>query len=372
MTGGLDLNADVAHFSPWNQPAYSLSAADSTEFYWNPTDAAALPANRRFTNYNFDTTTWDRVFPVAINSWVYARPMKYVEPLPGVPLGQYRYDQHCFIPAQYTGMGTGVWFIPTAYFMTPGFYYGSSNALMTDFWPSGRKKWYSHYQREDNKAWAHLDTPIPEFMGTGGFGGQVVCFSEKYRLVVSPLMGTNQQTGLFDCSHGVVNGTWTLKPSVERGYSYPSNWAYVKIGKSALSNGHPRNRSFMVWFTGGYSAPPVGFNILDLDDPAFPTYKVMKSNLKGYGENYGLHYVPSGNKFYLFGASDTAYCQAITIPDDLSDTAAYVIQDVPLSKAVGVDMTSSYTAAGFVQYVENLDCFVFMAVNRPAKAFFVE
>jgi hypothetical protein len=242
---------------------------------------------------------------------------------------------------------------------------------MTDFWPSGRKKWYSHFQREDNRAWAHLNVPIPEYMGTGGFGGEVVGFCEKYRRVVAPLMGTNGETGVFDASRGVDNGTWSLKARVERGVGSP-DWAYVKIGKSAFSNGHPRNRAFHVWFTGPYNNVPSGFNILDLDDPVYPVYKVMKSGLKGYGERIGLHYVPSRDKFYLFGVGDTAYCQAITIPDDLSDTAAYVIEDVPLSKAAGVDLTSSYTEAGFVQYVESLDCFVFLATSSPAKAFWVE
>ena len=40
--------------------------------------------------------------------------------------------------------------------------------------------------------------------------------------------------------------------------------------------------------------------------------------------------------------------------------------------APGVDLTSSYTSAGMVQDVEKLNCVVFLAVYKPAKAFWIK
>lgn len=367
MTGALNLNGAAARLEVWQQPAYSTTPGPGVEFYWNPESAAALPANRRFTTYNFNAASWDKVFPVAIDGWVYSYPMKYVEPLPGVPLGQYRYDQHCFIPKEYTGLGTGVWFIPSSFFMTPGFYYGSNDALMTDFWPGGGKKWYSHYQREDDKAWAHCETPVPEGMAYGSFGNQHVGFSNKYRKVAVPLNGPGGTTGVFDVSRGVENGSWSLQGGTIYGGSQGG-----RIGKSAVSNGHPRNRSFMVWLYGDYSGSPSGLHVLDFDDPALPVYNVALSGLKGSGENLGVHYIPGLNKFILFSVGTTAFCQKITVPDDLSNTAGYSVEDVSLALGTGVDLTTSYTASGMVQYIENMNCIVFMGVSRPAKAFWLE
>jgi hypothetical protein len=140
-----------------------------------------------------------------------------------------------------------------------------------------------------------------------------------------------------------------------------------------MSNGHPRNRAIFAWF-GPNSGAPTSLNVLDLDDPAMPTY-TTKLAMKGGGGSVGLHYSPTLDKFILFGVGGEtaqAWCQKITIPDKLSDTQAYVVEDVPLALAPGVDLTSSYTSAGMVQYVEKLNCIVFMAVRRPAKAFYVK
>ena len=42
-----------------------------------------------------------------------------------------------------------------------------------------------------------------------------------------------------------------------------------------------------------------------------------------------------------------------------------------LALAPGVDLKSSYTNSGMVQYIERLNCIVFLAVHKPAKAFWI-
>lgn len=372
MTGALHLDGDVAHFEVWQHPIYRTKAEDGAEFYWNPKEAEALPGNRQFPLLKFDKAKWDGKFPVAIGGWVYPAPVKYVEPAEGVPLGLYRYDQHCFIPAEYTGLKTGAWFIPNVHFMAPGSYYGMDMALCTDFWPSGKKKWYAHYQREDTKAWARLASPVPEVVGPGSFSTQVVGFSAKHKQVIVPLQGPKGETGVFDLSEGIAKGVWSVKASPKKG----NGQAHIRCGqKSAMSSGHPRNRAFFVWYSGDYNKAPSGLNILDLDDPAYPIHSVKLPALKGIGERVGLHYIPALDRFISFGVGgnpDQAYCQKITIPDKLDDKAAYVVEDVPLTLAPGVDLSSSYTNSGMVQYVEKLNCIVFLAVGKPAKAFVVK
>jgi hypothetical protein len=288
-----------------------------------------------------------------------------------VPLGQYRYDQHCFIPAEYTGLKTGVWFIPSACFTAPGFYYGPDKAVLADFWPSGKKKWYAHYQREDNKAWTRLAVPVPEQVGPGSFSNQVVGFSTKHKKVVVPYQGQNGDTGVFDVANGVAKGTWSVMKSPRKG----NGPVGIRCGnKSAMSNGHPRGRALFAWYNGPYGKEPDCLNVMDLDDPTYPIYGV-KLAMKGSGEVVGLHYVPALDKFISFavcGNPIQAYCQKITIPDKLDDVAAYKVEDVPLKLAPGVDLASSYTHSGMAQYVEKLNCVVFLAIRKPAKAFFVK
>ena len=371
MTGALNLNGDVAHYEVWQQPIYHTKAEPGAEFYWDPKAAAALPEKNRFPHLKFDKAKWDGSFPMAIGGWVYPAPVKYLELADQVPLGQYRYDQHCFIPAEYTGLRTGVWFIPSASFTAPGFYYGPDAAVLADFWPSKRKKWYSHYQREDNKAWGRLPVPVPESVGPGGFSNQVVGFSTKHKKVIVPYQGQNGDTGVFDVSGGVAKGTWSVKPSPRKG----NGSVGIRCGnQSAMSNGHPRNRAFYVWYNGPISKEPTCLNVMDLDDPTYPTYAV-KLALKGTGESIGLHYIPALDRFISFGVCGEplqAYCQKITIPDNLGDLEAYKVEDLPLASAPGVDLTTSYTHSGMVQYVEKLNCVVFLAVYRPAKAFWVK
>ncbi len=372
MTGALNLNGDVAHFEVWQQPTYRVKAEPGAEFYWNPKEAEALSEKRKFPLLKFDKTKWDGGFPVIIGGWVYPAPVKYVEPATEVPRAQSRYAQPCFTPAEATGLGTGVWFIPSAHFMAPGFYYGIDPVLCADLWPSGKKKWYAHYQREDTKAWTRISTPVPAHVGPGSFSSQVVGFSAKYKQVIVPLQGPNAETGVFDLSAGVSKGTWSVKPSPKKG----DGQAHIRCGqKSAMSNGHPRNRAFFVWYSGNYGEAPNGLNILDLDDPAYPIYALKLPGLKGGGERFGLHYIPALDKFISFGVGGNpaqAFCQKITVPEKLSDTASYKVEDLPLSAAPGVDLTSSYTNSGMVQYLENLNCIVFLATARPAKAFVVK
>ncbi|MHC4915692.1 MAG: hypothetical protein ACYTGB_09385 [Planctomycetota bacterium] len=372
MTGALHLSRDVARHEVWQQPVYRTKPEPGAEFYWDPKAAGALPEGRRFPLRKFDAKKWDGKFPLAIGGWIYPAPVKYLELAEGVPLGQYRYDQHCFIPAEYTGLGVGVWFIPSACYTAPGFYYGPDKAVLADFWPSGKKKWYSHYQREDNKKWCRLPTPVPECVGPGSFSSQVVGFSEKHRKVIVPYQGQRGATGVFDLSAGVAKGKWSVTASPRKG----DGRVGIRCGnKSAMSNGHPRGRALFVWYNGPYGKAPTSLNVLDLDDPAYPIYGIKLSKLKGIGERVGLHYAPAMDKFIAFGVSGRpakAYCQKITIPDNLDDTKAYKVEDLPLAIAPGVDLNSSYTSSGMVQYVEKLNCFVFLAVNRPAKAFFVK
>lgn len=370
MTGALNLNGDIAHYEVWQQPIYHTKAEPGAEFYWNPKEAEALPENRRIPHLKFEQANWDGQFPMAIGGWIYPAPVKYLELADQVPLGQYRYDQHCFIPAEYTGLGAGVWFIPSACFTAPGFYYGPDKKVLADFWPSGKKKWYAHYQREDTKAWSRLAVPVHEAVGPGSFSSQVVGFSAKHKKVVVPYQGPNGDTGVFDVAAGVAKGTWSVKPGVRMG----NGQVNIRCGKSAMSNGHPRNRALFVWYAGNYNAAPSSLNIMDLDDPACPTYAV-KLPLKGAGERIGLHYIPAMDKFISFGVwgdPAQAYCQKITIPDKLDDFAAYKVEDLPLAAAAGVHLPSSYTNAGMVQYVEKLDCIVFLATNKPAKAFWIK
>jgi hypothetical protein len=144
--------------------------------------------------------------------------------------------------------------------------------------------------------------------------------------------------------------------------------------KSAMSNGHPRGRALFAWYNGPYGKEPDCLNVMDLDDPSYPTYGV-KLAMKGSGEVVGLHYVPALDSFISFavcGNPAQAYCQRITVPDNLADLEAYKVEDVPLKLAPGVDLTSSYTHSGMAQYVEKLNCIVFMAINKPAKAFFLK
>ena len=373
MTGVLWLDGDVAHYEVWQQPTYCTNAAPGAEVYWNPKEAEALPENRKIAHLKFDkATNWDGQFPMAIGGWVYPAPVKYLELADQVPLGQYRYDQHCFIPAEFTGLGAGVWFIPSACFTAPGFYYGPDKKVLADFWPSGKKKWYSHFQREDTRAWARLSVPVHETVGPGSFSSQVVGFSAKYRKVIIPYQGQNGDTGVFDLTNGVTNGVWSVKAAVRKGNSPHA----LRCGqKSAMSNGHPRNRAIFVWYgSGPYAGTPESLCIMDLDDPAYPTYAV-KLPLKGAGERIGLHYIPSMDKFIAFGIWGNPaqiMCQKITIPDKLDDFGAYKVEEMTLTAAPGVDLVSPYTNSGMVQYVEKLNCIVFLAVNKPAKAFFVK
>lgn len=371
MTGALNLNGAMAHYEVWQQPQYSTKTGPGVEFFWDPAEADKLPANRKFPLLKFDKGKWDGGYPLAIGGWIYPGPVKYVEPVAGVPLGQYRYDQHCTIPAEHTGLDTGVWFIPNVHFMAPGSYYGIDMALCGDFWPSGKKKWYTHYQREDTKAWTRLPDPVPEGLAPGSFSSQVVGFSAKHKQVVVPCQSGNRECAVFDVSRGLAKGAWAMKPFRKVGAAEVG----IRCGqKSAVSNGHPRNRALFVWYNGPYGKEPAALNILDLDDANLPIHAV-KLPLTGTCERIGLHYLPDLDKFISFGvhgSPEQAFCQKITIPDNLAKLEAYTVEDVPLALAPGVDLATSYTNSGMVQYVEKLNCVVFMATGKPAKAFWLQ
>ena len=369
-TGALNLNGEAARYEVWQQPVYCLKAEPGAEFYWDPKTAEALPEGRKFPLCKFDRTKWDGKFPLAIGGWIYPAPVKYMEPADQVPLGSYRYDAHTYIPAEYTGIGTGVWFIPNVHFMAPGFYYGIDQALCADFWPSGKKKWYSHYQREDNKAWVRMPDPVPEWLAPSSFGGRTVRFSAKHKKVFVVGGTGDNEIGVLDISAGLARAAWSQKRFARKG----SGHGGVGCQRAAISEGHPRDRVLLAWLSGPYSQTPTAINVLDLDDPANTIYAVKSQALKGSGECYGLHYIPKLNCFVSFGVWGDplrAYCQKITLPDNLEDFESYKAEDIPLNLAPGVDLATSYTHGGMVQYVEKLDCIVFLAVRKPAKAFWI-
>lgn len=371
MTGALNLNGDIAHYEVWQQPIYRTKAEPGAEFYFAPKEAETIPEGRKFPHLKFDKTKWDGKFPLAIGGWIYPAPVKHYELADKVPLGQYRYDQHCFIPKEYSGLGAGVWFIPSACFTAPGFYYGPGKEILADFWPSGKKMWHSHFQREDNKAWDRLSVPVPESVGPGSFSSQVVGFSFKHKKIFIPYQGVNGDTGIFDLSTGVEKGTWSVKPSPRKGNGIVA----LRCGqKSAVSNGHPRNRALFAWYNGPLSKDPDNLCIMDLDDPTLPTYAI-KLPLKGLGERIGLHYIPTMDKFISFGICGNpaqVFLQKITIPDNLDNLDGYKVEDLPLAAAPGVDLVSAYTNSGMVQYIEKLNCIVLLATNKPAKAFWIK
>jgi hypothetical protein len=308
--------------------------------------------------------------------------MKYDELADKVPTGQYRYAEHCYIPAEYTGLGTGVWFIPNSYKSAPGFRDDPAKEVCdpADVWPSGRKKWYAHYQREDTKAWGRVPEPVPEavngWLNPGAVPGCAE-FCVKHKKVIVPC-GRDCDAAVFDLSQGIEKGTWSMKTCAKTG-----RWPDPGPGKCAVSNGHPRGRAILVWFGIKADRKP-SLNIMDLDDPKYTTHVVVLPELKHHtvGESATLHYLPSMDRFLSFGIwsanygtakEKTIYCQKITIPDNLADTAAYKIEDVPLVPAPGVEF--GRTAVGLYgkcQYHEDLNCMIFMVVDRPAKAFWVK
>lgn len=379
--GCLNLNADPPHFEVWQQPIYRLKPTPGAECYWSPRDAAALPKNRRFAYGEFDPRRWDKKFPLAIDGWVYGGPMRFDELDDRVPTGQYRYAQHCYIPAECTGLGAGVWFIPNSYKSAPGFRDDPAKELCdpTDFWPSGRKKWYAHYQREDTKAWGRLKVPTPEvvngWLNPGACPGTAECCIKHKKLIVP--CGSQCDVAVLDLSAGLEKSAWSIQPCAKAG-----SWPDPGAGKCAVSNGHPRNRAILVWFGIKANNQP-SLNIMDLDDPKWTTHVVVLPGLKHHtvGESAALHYIPSIDRFVAFGLfgadygrakQKTLFCQKITIPDNLADTAGYRLEDVPLKLAPGVDF--GRTAVGLYgkcQYHDGLDCIVFMVVDRPAKAFWI-
>src|SRR4029079_17280642 len=98
-------------------------------------------------------------------------------------------------------------------------------------------------------AWERLTSPVPEVVGPGSFSSQVVGFSAKHKQVIVPLQGPKGETGVFDLSKGIANGEWSVKASPKNG----NGQAQIRCGqKSAMSNRHPRNRAFFVWYRGDY------------------------------------------------------------------------------------------------------------------------
>lgn len=376
--GDLNLNGDMAHYEVWQQPTYSLTPGPGIECYWGPNDTAAMPANRKFPMYAFDhqiPPTWDGGFPVATGAWIYSYPVKYLEFFDGVPMGQFRYDQHCYIPAEYTGLGTGVWFIPANIFNGPGIIYGINSVLLDPsslwdatldtpaVWAASNQKYYSHYQREDNKAWAH--TPYPIVRGHAPTFGGNARFCEKYRTLVVPATNSSN-VELLDLSSGIERGVWSLKPTHVIG----REMTYVQ-GKSDLSNGHPDNRAFYVL------SGCRGLTILDLDDPTYPWYNhsTGTDSCVTFDGSGGISYIPALNKWVRFEVAIdlSTYCHEITIPNDLGDSASYVVENVPLTLAPGVVLEDCHQGSnGQTQYVEALDCIVFMSANQPAKAFWLQ
>ena len=98
---GLNLSPDAPSFSWWQQPQYQTAAVNGAELYYNPTEFAALPANRKILA-DESVARWDGGFPVGYDGWIYPAKMTTGQMGNNCPHG-FRYATTCFVPASVTG-----------------------------------------------------------------------------------------------------------------------------------------------------------------------------------------------------------------------------------------------------------------------------
>lgn len=398
---GFNLNLDDPTYTWWQQPTWKTSDTGGANFYYSPSEQAALIAGPRglaafIENPNgygesFESVArWDRQFPVAYNGWIFPRKMTTGQMGDGTPHGL-RYATHAYIPASMTGtdpmllatlgpqgpfvqghiaLGDGSLTTATA----PG----NQNTSEVDWFDpsvlvSGKRRWPYYLKNIRTGAWTvHQWQPLN--VGRGGFSNTPICvFPDLKRAYVIGTIGSGYGYWYLDFSAGfaghTVSGTTTGLLGTHR------------YADSAYSAGDPLGRHFAVSLSdsGSHTTKLVVYNFdagtsfhVDLAAAGF-SYDVQDNHLN-------LSYDARRQRVYMTQRNATTWrpeVWVINVPADITNTAGWTatLRTLALDNA-GMATThfdqrddrQAYTY-GKARYMPRLDCILIPFTSRRALAF---
>lgn len=246
---GFDINKDNPTFGWWHQPTWSTADVNGANFYWSPTESAALQAGPRGAAAFIDpdnepatAATWDRQFPVAFGNWIFPRKMTTGQMGNNVTHGV-RYKTTGYIPASMT-RGDPLYLAVMGAQGPFGLSYKAAGTTDADWFDSsvlvsGARRWPYYFRNARTDTWAlHQWQPAGTLRGTSYSGTPVCVFTDIKRAYVLAAV-TGSSYWYLDFTLGYVGHT-VVNPGAA---SYPAMSGYCGV---AWSEGDRLGRHFAV------------------------------------------------------------------------------------------------------------------------------
>ena len=326
-----DLNQDDPTFSWWQQPTWVTSDTAGADLYYSPSEAAALVAGPRGTaarirldtNETADGAAWDRQFPVAANGWIFPRKMVTGQMGNGVPHG-HRYHSTTFVPSEVTG-GDPLYLAilgPQGPFAQSYMPDGVTDAEWFDASAllSGSRRWPYHFKNVRTGAWTVHQWQPPE-ASIGGFGGPKLGLFRDLRRVYFVGAGTRGGAGSSGFYH------WQFTDS---GHTV-SSWTGGQLGvgryaSGAWSDGDPLGRHFAIFPSDQFDGRLVVYNF-DAGTSFYVNLAPQGYSHDPNDEQVGFSYDAANRRVFIVRRNNTTFdlgYWVVTVPNTLTDTAAYV------------------------------------------------
>lgn len=351
---GLDLNAGAPSYSWAEQPTYQTSDTAGANMYYDPGASVQTVGE--------DGASWNRVFPVKFDGWVYPRALTDGNMGNSVPHGM-RYCTVCYVPAAASGSDPLLLAVlgPQGPFAVA---YKPANVTDAEWFDpawvhgSGRRKQGIYVKNLRTGAWSRVGLH-PDLAGLGGFAAIAVTHEPYTRKCWVSVDGTTALHYSIDFTGFENTGTVTVGSVVTPAGSHAPN----RYCQGAFTAGSRHGHRLWVW-------PSLSSNTdLVIQDVAAGTNSSVNLSSKGLWlpigfEKVGTSFDPVNNRMLVIvpdgnppSLTNGMALWEITIPASYTDVASYTVTKTILSTDAAVPALTGLTMAEFygkTQYLPRL------------------
>lgn len=326
----IDLNADDPTYGWWHQPTWETADQNSADFYWSPTESAALQAGGRGSaayinpaNETATAATWDRAFPVAFGDWIFPRKMTTGQMGSNVPHG-FRYKTTAFIPSSVTG-GDPLYLAmmgPQGPFGQGAIPDGSNDGewFVAGSLVSGQRKWPYYFRNCVTGDWT-MHQWQPDITTRGNYSGSPIgVFTDIKRVYVVGVINSTNAYFYFDFTLGYAGHTKSSPVTSRKACSGFAGFAF--------SEGDALGRHFAVGLA--YTATPETKIVVydfDTDTDLHVDLAADGFSVSPVDEYVNFTYDAANSRVLVLARNTTTYALeywSIEVPAVLTNTAGWV------------------------------------------------
>ena len=378
-----DLSANSPTFGWYQQPYFETSEVNGANLYWNPSEFAALAANRKMSNGGGTESTLSAAwlaggagFPCGCEGWIFPRKMTTGQLGNNNPHG-FRFATTTYVPPSMTGTGSGGITVaegPQGPF-SQGWLPSGAGVVAADmmntshlYSGSGRRKSIAWHKNTTTGAWSQIGGFQPDYSIYGFVAQHTAVARDQRKVYVSAdESGGAAVTWSIDYSAGLAGATCSALVRPVSGASSPSRYS-----TGAFTDGHPDGRHLWYWMdlvgqSGGYMVRLV---VQDLD--ANTSYSLAVTGLAvPNSEQCGMSYDAARNRLLIVYMDGTTLKYAtVHLPSVPTNAAGYVVTTYTPTFDSSTAGTKSYAHFyGKTRYHAGLNCILVPQSLGPMLAF---